>query len=85
MASAPAVPLWEQAYANGDVGGLLEAMLQPVNGFGKFLTVLLSLSVIGNMAISFYSISLNLQLFIPYFLKVPRYIFSTFGTVLCVN
>ncbi|KAJ3572234.1 hypothetical protein NP233_g3212 [Leucocoprinus birnbaumii] len=84
VASATTVPLWEQSYSNGDVGGLLEAMLQPVGGFGKFLTVLLSLSVIGNMAISFYSISLNFQLFAPIFLKVPRYFFSTFGTALVI-
>ncbi|KXN87084.1 Purine-cytosine permease fcyB [Leucoagaricus sp. SymC.cos] len=51
IASASSVPLWEQSHTNGDVGGLLEAMLEPVHGFGKFLTVLLSLSVIGNVAI----------------------------------
>ncbi|KAF5349269.1 hypothetical protein D9756_009385 [Leucocoprinus leucothites] len=84
MASAASVPLWEQSYSSGDVGGLLEAMLQPVNGFGKFLTVLLSLSVIGNIAISLYSISLNFQLFAPFFLKVPRYIFSTLGTAIVI-
>ncbi|KXN84090.1 Purine-cytosine permease fcyB [Leucoagaricus sp. SymC.cos] len=52
IASASSVPLWEQSYTNGDVGGLLEAMLEPVHGFGKFLTVLLSLSVVGNMAMT---------------------------------
>jgi len=83
-ASTPSVPLWEQAYANGNVGGLLEAMLRPVHGFGKFLTVLLSLSVVGNMAVSFYSISLNLQLFSEFFVKVPRYLFSTIGTAIVI-
>ena len=84
VASATSVPSWEQSYTNGDVGGLLKTMLEPAHGFGKFLVVLLSLSVVGNMAITFYSISLNLQLFIPFFLKVPRYVFSTVGTVLYV-
>jgi purine-cytosine permease-like protein len=84
VASAPAVPLWEQAYANGNVGGLLEAMLRPLHGFGKFLAVLLSLSVVANLAVSLYSVSLNLQLFSKVFLKVPRYIFSTIGTAMRV-
>jgi len=84
IASATSVPLWEQSYINGDVGGLLKAMLEPAHGFGKFLVILLSLSVVGNMAMTFYSISLNLQLFVPFFLKVPRYVFSTVGTILYV-
>lgn len=82
MAAAPSVPLWEQSYSSGDVGGLLEAMLQPVHGFGKFLTVLLSLSVIGNIAITFYSMSFNLQLCIPYLVRIPRYVFSAFSTAM---
>ncbi|KAF9448584.1 NCS cytosine-purine permease [Macrolepiota fuliginosa MF-IS2] len=84
IASVPSVPLWEEAYGNGNVGGLLEVMLRPVHGFGKFLTVLLSLSVIGNLALSFYSVSLNLQLMVPFFLRVPRYIFSVIGTAIVV-
>ncbi|KAF9441513.1 hypothetical protein P691DRAFT_715125 [Macrolepiota fuliginosa MF-IS2] len=83
-ASVPSIPLWEQAYNNGNVGGLFAVMLRPVHGFGKFLTVLLSLSVIGNIALSFYSMSLNLQLIAPVFLKVPRYIFSVVGTAIVV-
>lgn len=79
MAAAPSVPLWQERYTSGDVGGLLEAMLQPVHGFGKFLTVLLSLSVIGNMAVTLYSLSFNLQLCIPFFLKVPRYVLCVIG------
>ncbi|KAE9406854.1 hypothetical protein BT96DRAFT_987122 [Gymnopus androsaceus JB14] len=44
-AAASAVPAWEQGYNNSNVGGQLEAMLSPVGDFGKFLTVLLSLSI----------------------------------------
>ncbi|KAK7437505.1 hypothetical protein VKT23_018577 [Stygiomarasmius scandens] len=77
--SAPSVPAWEAGWNLGDqsnVGGLLEAMLSPVGNFGKFLTVLLSLSVTGNIAATFYSISFNIQLFIPTLVVVPRYVFS---------
>lgn len=36
-------------YESGGAGGLVSAVLEPVGGFGKFLTVLLALSVIANM------------------------------------
>ncbi|KAK0192388.1 permease for cytosine/purines, uracil, thiamine, allantoin-domain-containing protein [Armillaria mellea] len=64
-ASVSLVPAWDKGYAGGNVGGLLEAMLQPVGNFGKFLTVLLSLSVAGNIAPTLYSMCLNIQVFIP--------------------
>ncbi|KAF8636998.1 hypothetical protein AX17_003111 [Amanita inopinata Kibby_2008] len=70
------VPSWADGYQGGDIGGLLAAMLHPTKGFGRFLTVLLSLSVAGNIAATFYSISLNLQVFIPFLVVVPRYVFS---------
>lgn len=82
MVASSSVLLWEEGYADGNVGGLLEAMLRPAGNFGKFLTVLLSLSVTGNMAASFYSISLNIQLVIPTLVVVPRYVFSFLATAM---
>ncbi|KAF9564518.1 NCS cytosine-purine permease [Agrocybe pediades] len=78
------IPEWETGYEGGNVGGLLEAMLHPVGKFGKFLTVLLSLSVAGNISATFYSISLNIQIFIPSLVVVPRYIFSLVATAIVV-
>lgn len=40
-------------------------MLRPAGGFGKVVLVVLALSVIGNIAISMYSISLNLEMLVP--------------------
>lgn len=80
--NAPLIPVWNAGYADGNVGGLLEAMLRPTGNFGKFLTVLLSLSVTGNIAASFYSISLNIQVFIPWLVIVPRYVFSVLATAM---
>ena len=37
--------------------------------------VILALSVVGNMAISMYSVALNLQMLLPIFTKVPRIAF----------
>jgi len=78
------IPEWEIGYTGGNVGGLLEAMLHPVGKFGKFLTVLLSLSMAGNISATFYSISLNIQIVIPALVIVPRYIFSLVATAMYV-
>jgi purine-cytosine permease-like protein len=78
------MPVWDTGYANGNVGGLLEAMLRPTGNFGKFLTVLLSLSVTGNNAATFYSMSLNIQVFVPWLVVVPRYVFSLLATAVYV-
>ncbi|THH32563.1 hypothetical protein EUX98_g1617 [Antrodiella citrinella] len=74
--SVSAVPDWNTGYENSGVGGLIEAMLHPVGGFGKFLTVLVALSVVGNVAPSLYSFGLGFQIFMPFTSKVPRYVFS---------
>ena len=84
VVALPAVPDWQQGYVGGNVGGLLEAMLHPVGNFGKFLTVLLSLSVGPNIAASFYSVSLNMQVFVPFLVVVPRYVFSVVVTAVYV-
>ena len=76
------VPDWEQGYAGGNVGGLLEAILRPLGNFGKFLTVLLSLSVAGNNVATLYAFSINLQAFIPMLAAAPRYVFSVVGTAM---
>lgn len=53
-------------------------MLAPAGGFGKFVLVVLALSVIGNIAISMYTISLNLEMLmppLPFKLRVHRFVF----------
>ncbi|KAI6150039.1 permease for cytosine/purines, uracil, thiamine, allantoin-domain-containing protein [Pisolithus thermaeus] len=81
--AAPNVPSWNDGYGTaGNIGGLLEAMLSPVGGFGKFLTVMLSLSVTANIACTLYSICFNFQVLVPSFSKVPRYVFSIVGTAI---
>ncbi|KAF8726540.1 hypothetical protein AX14_007745 [Amanita brunnescens Koide BX004] len=78
------VTQWGDGYQGGNVGGLLAAMLGPTGRFGKFLTFLLSLSVAGNIAATFYSVCLNLQVFMPFLVVVPRYVFSIVATAIVV-
>ncbi|KMQ44653.1 Permease, cytosine/purines, uracil, thiamine, allantoin [Trichophyton rubrum] len=74
--AVPNIPSWSLAYETGSVGGILAAMLASAGGFGKFIIVLLTFSTLGNIAASIYSISLNFQLLLPIFLRVPRAIFA---------
>jgi purine-cytosine permease-like protein len=80
--SAPSIPSWDAGYTDGNVGGLVNAMLSPVGGFGKFLMVLLSLSVTGTTAPIIYSMCIDFQIIIPPFVAVPRYVFSVFAIAL---
>lgn len=50
--AVPVVTGWAEAYESYGTGGVMAAMLEPAGGFGKFVLVLLALSVIGNIGIS---------------------------------
>ena len=78
------VPSWSEAYASGSVGDLIAAILQPTGGFGKFLTVLLSLSVTANIAPTMYSFGMSFQVFVPSSAVLPRYIFSVLATAVVI-
>ncbi|KAK4107037.1 hypothetical protein N656DRAFT_793453 [Canariomyces notabilis] len=73
--AVPNVPAWDMAYHVTGVGGIMHEMLAPAGGFGKFVLVILAFSVIGNVAISMYSVALNLQMLLPFFAKVHRFLF----------
>jgi purine-cytosine permease-like protein len=73
------------------LGDLIHTILSPPSSphwahFGDFLTVLISLSVIGNIAATFYSICFNIQLLIPFdrVARVPRWAFSVLAFAMCV-
>ncbi|PPQ80372.1 hypothetical protein CVT26_008273 [Gymnopilus dilepis] len=74
--AATTIPSWNDGFAGGNVGGLIEAIYQPLGNFGKFLTVIMSLSVAPNLVSIFYSASLNYQVIVPRLFVVPRYIFT---------
>ena len=78
--SAPSVPAWNAGFADDNVGGLLNAMLSPVGGFGKVLVALLSFSMIASNAPTIYSMCIQFQTLIPPLAAVPRYVFSVVAT-----
>lgn len=73
--AAPNIPAWSDAYDVDSVGGILVAMLKPLGGFGKFIAVLLALSVVAQISPGFYCVSLNFQMIWPKLASVPRLIF----------
>ncbi|KAK4225018.1 putative purine-cytosine permease [Podospora fimiseda] len=76
QSAIPNNPHWQAKFEESLAGGVLDAMLSPAQGFGKFLVVLLSFTLLGNVAATSYSITLNFQMLVPVLLKVPRYLFS---------
>ncbi|KAI0458130.1 permease for cytosine/purines, uracil, thiamine, allantoin-domain-containing protein [Xylaria acuta] len=78
------VPAWKQGYETNSVGGVLAAMLVPSGGFGKFVVVVLSLSLLGNNAATMYSITLNFQILVPQLVRIPRYVFSIVITAILI-
>lgn len=57
-------------------GGLLDAVMQPLGGFGKFCLVVLALSIIANNCPNIYSVALTLQVLSRYTQRVPRFIWT---------
>jgi purine-cytosine permease-like protein len=83
-AAVPNIPSWSTGNNDYSAGGVLEAMLHPVGGFGKFVSVLLAFSLLGNLAAAMYSISLNFQLVIPIMARVPRLLFTIVYTIVAI-
>ncbi|KAK0739587.1 permease for cytosine/purines, uracil, thiamine, allantoin-domain-containing protein [Apiosordaria backusii] len=68
----PNNPHWQAKYDESLVGGILDAMLAPAGGFGKFLVVVLAFTLLGNLAATSYSITLNFQMLVPVLFKYRR-------------
>ncbi|KAF8434519.1 purine-cytosine permease [Boletus edulis BED1] len=75
-AAAPNVPVWKTAFQDStSVGGLMYGVLSPLGGFGKFLTVLVALSVAGACAPTMYTFSTSLMSVAHWFCLVPRWVY----------
>ena len=80
-ASASAVPAWQEGLGDGsNAGGLTGAILAEAGGFGKFMTVVLALSVSGTCAPAMYTFGTSLMTIWPIFARVPRYVYGFIAT-----
>jgi NCS1 nucleoside transporter family len=78
------VPAWSKIFANGLVGDLLAAVVNPLGGFGTLILVLLALSVVANNIPNDYSLGLSVQVFGRPFQRVKRYVWTLIGAVIYV-
>ncbi|KAH7341411.1 cytosine-purine permease [Rhizoctonia solani] len=67
---------WLNGYKVNNVGGLLDEVMRPAGGFGKFCIVLLALSCIAASSQCMYSFCVSFQCIAPFFARIPRYIYS---------
>lgn len=84
-ATVPVIPEWNEAYENNSIGGIMFAMLLPAGGFGKFVTIILALSVIANTGPSIYSVSLNFQILFPGLHRIPRIVHTVIATAILIG
>jgi purine-cytosine permease-like protein len=59
-------------------------MLTPLGGFGQFILVLLSLTIIANLAGTIYAVTLNFQALLPVFVRIPRVAYAAVTTVIMI-
>ncbi|OBA23879.1 hypothetical protein METBIDRAFT_35864 [Metschnikowia bicuspidata var. bicuspidata NRRL YB-4993] len=72
---------WMEAYENLSMGGLLGAAFEPWGGGGKFLLVLMYLSLVCNTVMTTYSTVFQLQIIAIPLARVPRWLWSCLITV----
>ncbi|OKP06263.1 Purine-cytosine permease fcyB [Penicillium subrubescens] len=69
----PSIPSWTSAYAAGGVGGVLgEILISRLGGFGRFILILLGMSIVTTSARDMYSMSLFTVAVVPWLGRVPR-------------
>lgn len=79
------VPSWEAGYNLNAASGVLAAMLHPAGGFGRFVTVVLAFSMLGNLAATMYAITLNFQMALPWFFRIPRVLYAVLITGIVIG
>lgn len=84
MSTFEAKPSWAQAKKDHGLGGLLGApLIGPMGGFGRFLLVVLAMSIVANNIPNVYSFALTFQAFGKYFQLIPRFFLCIVCTVVC--
>ncbi|KAK2735948.1 hypothetical protein FQN55_001912 [Onygenales sp. PD_40] len=79
-------PVYALAYHDNHVGGLLaQVLVPPLGGFGKFCLVILALSIVGNNSPNIYSLGFSLQILHEKTAKLPRYVWSFFGSLIYIG
>lgn len=79
--AVPSIPAWSAAYKTHGTGGVLATILTTrLGGFGQFVLVLLSLSVLATCARDIYTLSCNIPIIFPFLRRLPRAVFAVVAT-----
>ncbi|KIW20518.1 hypothetical protein PV08_01093 [Exophiala spinifera] len=76
----PSFESWTAAMDEGSTGGVMLEMMESTGGFGKFVAVVLAFSLLGNIGGTLYAITVQFQILLPLFARVPRYVFAVVVT-----
>ena len=71
-------PTWANAYSRSQ-GALIVEAFKPLGGFGSFCSVVIALSLVGNMVPPTYASGIDFQALGRLFERVPRVIWNTVG------
>ena len=74
-------PAYVAAFDDSNTGALVAQVLSPWGGFGKFILVVLALSVVANNIPNTYSAGLSMQALGKPFALVPRFFWTTLAFV----
>jgi NCS1 nucleoside transporter family len=78
-------PSWGEAMETGGLGGLLAApLVGPMGGFGRFLLVILALSIVANNIPNVYSFALTFQAFGKFAQRIPRFFLCIVCTIIYI-
>lgn len=72
------VPVYSQAFEEGDAGGVLARAFQPWNAGGKVIMGIMAFSIVANVAPNTYSAALSAQILLPWFQRIPRAFWCVF-------
>lgn len=75
---------WAALVESGDVGALLAATLSRAGGFGRFLQVILALSIVANNIPNMYSFALTFQVLGRTAQRIPRVFLVLLGTTVYI-
>ncbi len=77
----PQIPAWLDAYETHGTGGVLGYILiERLGDFGRFITVLLGVSVLSTCARDIYTVSFNIMCILPWLRRVPRVLLAIVAT-----
>ncbi|OTB04778.1 hypothetical protein M426DRAFT_320366 [Hypoxylon sp. CI-4A] len=79
------IPAWTAAYEAGGIGAVIgNILIARLGNFGRFILVVLGISVLGTCGRDIYTVSFNLTAVAPILRRVPRVVLSVIATAVII-